>query len=91
MGPTSWHDTQPFFMPPQDKVLLNDAWEVVLQPSQEGGDQLNATWRQLAPLQPAGEAAPAPRRGHSAVMLLHPSGPQMVGVWGMWTLVTMRI
>lgn len=62
----------------RDKVLLNDAWEVVLQPSQEGGDQLNATWRQLAPLQPAGEAAPAPRRGHSAVMLLHPSGPQML-------------
>lgn len=62
-------------------MLLNDAWEVALLWTEEGGGQLNATWQQLAPLQPAGEAAPAPRRGHSAVMLQHPDGPQMVSPW----------
>ncbi|KAL4429591.1 hypothetical protein ABPG77_008640 [Micractinium sp. CCAP 211/92] len=62
----------------RDKVLLNDAWEVAVLWTEEGGGQLNATWQQLAPLQPAGEAAPAPRRGHSAVMLQHPDGPQML-------------
>lgn len=62
----------------RDKVLLNDAWEVALLGSEESGGSLNATWRQLTPQQPAGETAPAPRRGHSAVMLLHPDGPQML-------------
>lgn len=70
----------PACLPLQDKVLLNDAWQVALLWSEESGGSLNATWRQLTPLQPAGETAPAPRRGHSAVMLLHPDGPQMVGM-----------
>ncbi|KAL4458394.1 hypothetical protein ABPG75_013259 [Micractinium tetrahymenae] len=62
----------------QTKALLNDAWEVALLWSKEGGGRLNATWRQLTPLQPAGEAAPAPRRGHSAVMLPQSDGPRML-------------
>ncbi|PSC68380.1 DNA-binding protein isoform X1 isoform C [Micractinium conductrix] len=55
-----------------DKVPLNDAWEAQLA-------WPNVTWRRLAPLQPAaGGAAPAPRRGHSAVLVPGAGAPQML-------------
>lgn len=112
-----------------DKVLLNDVWELTLQwPNatwwvppcgypqrgrkiascstscgtiglRDGGWETGglagppgrspkSTWhwfalrcrRLLAPVQPAGDAAPAPRRGHSAVFVpaAHRRNPQMV-------------
>jgi hypothetical protein len=59
----------------QAKVLLNDVWDATLS-------WPRVSWRQLAPLTLSGapgNVAPAPRRGHSAVLV--PGGgdaPQMV-------------
>lgn len=61
----------------QDKALLNDAWVLSLR-------WPNATWHQLAPQLPSGYGAPAPRRGHSAVLVPGGNGssPHMVGGGG---------
>lgn len=55
------------------KEPLNDAWDVKLR-------WPNASWRCITPQQPAGKAAPEPRRGHSAVLVSDPGAaePQMV-------------
>lgn len=58
----------------RDKVLLNDAWDGTLT-------WPNVTWRQVAPQLPAGQA-PAPRRGHSAVLVQEAAAPQMVSAEG---------
>ena len=74
----------------QDKHLLNDAWELSLAYTHAA---FNTSWRLLAPEQPAGERAPTPRRGHSAlhVPAAGGRGAEMVrggggwaGQWGPW-------
>lgn len=51
--------------------LLNDAWAATLQWPE-------VRWRQVAPAQPHQDAAPRPRRGHSAVLLDDAPTPQIV-------------
>lgn len=60
----------------QHEVMLNDCWDAELRwPA--------ATWRRVGPSQQSADAAPAPRKGHSAVLVPGAATPQMVGgAWG---------